>query len=60
MSYQKTLDLMKSMRLHGMHDALHGLQESKKLSGLSADQLMALLLQQEWDEKPLRDEMNNA
>ncbi|MFM8431472.1 MAG: ATP-binding protein, partial [Bacteroidota bacterium] len=38
------------MRLHGMYDALHGLQESKKLSSLSADQLMALLLQQEWDE----------
>lgn len=51
MSYQKTLDLMRSMRLHGMYDALHGLQESKKLSSLSADQLMALLLQQEWDER---------
>jgi hypothetical protein len=30
-----------------MHDAMKLLQ-SKKLSGLSADQLLALLLQQEW------------
>jgi len=42
---------MRDMRLHGMHDAMQGLVQSKKLSGLSADQLLALLLQQEWDER---------
>lgn len=51
MNYQKTLELMHDMRLHGMHDAMQGLVQSKKLSGLNADQLLALLLQQEWDER---------
>jgi DNA replication protein DnaC len=51
MNHQKTLDLMQSMRLHGMHDAMQGLVQSKKLTALSADQLLALLLQQEWEER---------
>lgn len=51
MNQHKTLDLMKGLRLHGMHDALQGLLESKKLSTLSGEQLLSLLLQQEWDER---------
>jgi len=36
---------------HGMYDAMLGLVQSKKLSSINADQLLALLLQQEWDER---------
>ena len=42
---------MRDMRLHGMFDAMQGLVQSKKLASLNADQLLALLLQQEWDER---------
>lgn len=51
MNHQKTLELMRDMRLHGMYDALQGLVQSKKLSSINADQLLAILLQQEWDER---------
>lgn len=51
MNHHKTLDLMKGLRLHGMHDALQGLMEGKKLSSLNSEQLLSLLLQQEWDER---------
>lgn len=51
MSYQKTLELMSSMRLHGMHAALDGILQSKKSSALNTEQLLSLLLQQEWDER---------
>lgn len=51
MNHQKTLELMRDMRLHGMFDAMQGLVQSKKLASLNADQLLALLLQQEWDER---------
>lgn len=51
MNHQKSLELMNSMRLHGMYEAMNGLVQSKKLSALSADQLLALLLQQEWEER---------
>jgi len=34
-----------------MYDAMLGLVQSKKLSSINADQLLALLLQQEWDER---------
>ena len=51
MNQQKTLELMQNLRLHGMHDAMQGLVQSKKLSALSADQLLAILLQTEWDER---------
>ena len=51
MSYQKTLELIYSMRLHGMHAALDGILQSKKSSGLNTEQLLSLLLQQEWYER---------
>ncbi|MEO6168497.1 MAG: IS21-like element helper ATPase IstB [Chitinophagales bacterium] len=51
MSYQKTLELMQTLRLHGMHAAMQGLMESKKTSSLSTEQLVSLLLQHEWDER---------
>ncbi len=51
MNHQKTPELMRDMRLHGIFDAMHGLVQSKKLASLNADQLLALLLQQEWDER---------
>jgi DNA replication protein DnaC len=51
MSQQKNLQLMQQMRLYGMYTALEGLIQSKQLSALSAEQLLALLLQQEWDER---------
>jgi DNA replication protein DnaC len=51
MNQQKTLELMRDMRLHGMFEAMQGLLQSKKLGSLNADQLLALLLQQEWDER---------
>ncbi|HOS49601.1 MAG TPA: IS21-like element helper ATPase IstB [Bacteroidia bacterium] len=51
MNHKKTLELMHGMRLHGMYDAMQGLVQSKQLTSLSADQLLALLLQQEWDER---------
>jgi hypothetical protein len=37
-----------------MYDALKGLIESKKLSSISGEKLLALLLQQEWDERSNR------
>ena len=51
MSYQKTLELMNTMRLHGMHAALEGIMQSKKTASLSTEQFLSLLLQQEWDER---------
>ena len=54
MSYQKTLELMQTMRLHGMHAALDGIMQSKKTTSLSTEQFLSLLLQQEWDERNTR------
>lgn len=51
MSYQKTLEMMQSLKLHGMHAALDNLLAGKKSNSLSGEQLLALLLQQEWDER---------
>lgn len=51
MNHQKKLELMRDMRLHGMYDAMQGLVQSKKLNSINADQLLALLLQQQWDER---------
>lgn len=51
MNHQQTLERMRELRLHGMAAAMQGLLESKKLASTSADQLLALLLQQEWDER---------
>jgi DNA replication protein DnaC len=51
MNQQNNLRLMQEMRLYGMQAALEGIIQSKQLSALSAEQLLALLLQQEWDER---------
>lgn len=42
---------MRELRLHGMAAAMQGLLQSKNLASTSADQLLALLLQQEWEER---------
>lgn len=51
MNHQQTLERLQALRLHGMHDAMQGLLQSKQLSSLNAEQLLAILLQQEWDER---------
>ena len=51
MSYQKTIELMQSMRLYGMQTALEGIVQGKKVTSLSSEQLLSLLMQQEWDDR---------
>ena len=51
MSYQKTIELMQSMRLYGMQTALEGIVQGKKANALSSEQLLSMLMQQEWDDR---------
>lgn len=51
MNYTQTLEHMRSLRLHGMAEALDNLIAAKKVSTLSGEQLLAILLQQEHDER---------
>lgn len=51
MNYDQTLEQMRSLRLHGMAHALSNLLEGKKVSTLSAEQLLAVLVQHEHDER---------
>jgi DNA replication protein DnaC len=51
MNYSQTLEQMRSLRLHGMAEALDNLIAAKKVSTLSGEQLLAVLVQQEHDER---------
>lgn len=51
MNYNQTLEHMRVLRLHGMADALENLLETRKAASLSSEQLLALLLQNEHDER---------
>src|SRR5690606_7690152 len=51
MNYTQTIEHMRSLRLHGMAEALDNLIAAKKVSTLSGEQLLAILLQQEHDER---------
>src|SRR5215207_5211311 len=51
MNYVQTLEQMRSLRLHGMAEALDNLIKAKKASTLSGEQLLAVLIQQEHDER---------
>lgn len=51
MNYIQTLEQMRSLRLHGMAEALDNLIEAKKASTLTGEQLLAVLVQQEHDER---------
>ena len=51
MNYTQTLEQMRSLRLHGMAEALDSLIAAKKASTLTGEQLLAVLIQQEHDER---------
>lgn len=51
MNYTQTLEQMRSLRLHGMAEALDSLIAAKKASTLTGEQLLAVLVQQEHDER---------
>src|SRR5690606_28426365 len=51
MNYTQTLEHMRSLRLHGMAEALDNLIAAKKASAMSGEQLLAVLVQQEHDER---------
>lgn len=51
MNYNQTLEHMRVLRLHGLADALENLLETRKAASLSSEQLLALLLQNEHDER---------
>lgn len=46
-----TLDKMRQMRLFGMHRAFRSSLESPKHEQLTADEMTALLVDSEWDER---------
>lgn len=51
MNYTQTMEQMRSLRLHGMAEALENLINAKQLSALSSEQLLAVLIQTEHDER---------
>ena len=51
MNYTQTLEQMRSLRLHGMAEALDNLIAAKKVSALTGEQILAVLVQQEHDER---------
>jgi len=54
MNYTQTLEHMRSLRLLGMAEALDNLIAAKKASTMSSEQLLAVLVQQEHDERHSR------
>src|SRR5687768_13623183 len=50
----ETLELMKKMRLHGMHRAFKTSIENDKTEDATPDELVSLLLQSEYDERTNR------
>src|SRR6478609_6899916 len=51
MNYDQTLEQMRSLRLHGMAQALDSLIAAKKVSTINAEQLLAMLVQHEYDDR---------
>lgn len=51
MNYTQIVDQMRSLKLYGMADALENILTSKQASQLTTEQLVALLIQQEHDER---------
>jgi DNA replication protein DnaC len=51
MNYTQTLEQMRSLRLHGMAEALENLINAKQIATLSAEQLITMLVQHEHDER---------
>lgn len=51
MNYTEISAQMRTLKLHGMAAALEGASSSKQLTNLSAEQLLALLVQHESDER---------
>lgn len=49
MTFNQTIDQMKSLRLHGMADALENILATKQSANLSSEQLLELLVQHEFD-----------
>ena len=60
---QETLDKMKQMRMHGMSHAYQTSLESDKINDFTNDQLIAFLIESEWDDRHNRNierRMKNA
>lgn len=51
MNYTQTLEQMRSLRLHGMAEALENLITAKQTDALTAEQLITMLIQHEYDER---------
>ena len=51
MNYTQTLEQMRSLRLHGMAEALENLITAKQTDALTAEQLITMLIQHEHDER---------
>jgi len=51
MNYTQALEQMRSLRLHGMAEALENLINAKQTTALTAEQLIAMLVQYEHDER---------
>lgn len=49
--HDQTLEKLKTMKLHGMHRGYRQVLESPQHTPLSADELLAQLVDQEWDER---------
>jgi len=49
MTYTETIERLKSLRLHGMADALENVLTSKQSTHLNSEQMLALLVQHEYD-----------
>jgi DNA replication protein DnaC len=48
---EQTLDRMRQMKLHGMVRAFRTSLESEKAEGYTADELLSMLIDSEWDER---------
>lgn len=51
MSYSQTLERLKMLRLHGMAEALENLLNARQSANLNSEQILELLVQQEYDER---------
>ena len=51
MNYTQITEQMRSLKLHGMACALEGIMQSKQATHLSGEQLLAVLIQHEYDER---------
>lgn len=51
---ETTLDLMKQMKFYGMYDVFRTSMEGGKLDSFTADELLSMLIQAEWDDRQNR------